>query len=142
MHLVHCTIMHHMHHMHHIHQVLEVLEEQVPKCGVKEAPANERLGRRVEVPSLRPGGRAAVHSLREQTFHISGARLFNILPKNIRNTKYSQDEFKMALDQFLATLPDQPRMGGLVPEALDQVTGRSSNSLLAWGSTMHFRVPT
>ena len=113
----------------------KVLEEKVPNCGVKEAPANERLGRRVEVPSLRPGGRAAVHSLQEQTFQINGARLFNILPKNIRNTKYSQDEFKMALDQFLATLPDQPRMGGLVPEALDQVTGRSSNSLLAWGRT-------
>ena len=37
----------------------KVLEEKVPNCGVKEAPANERLGRRVEVPSLRPGGRAA-----------------------------------------------------------------------------------
>ena len=87
------------------------------------------------MPSLRSGGRAAVHTLREQSFQINGARLFNILPKNIRNTKNSQDEFKMALDQFLATVPDQPRMGGLVPEAVDQVTGRSSNSLLAWGRT-------
>ena len=113
----------------------KVQEGRVPNCGVEEAPASERLGRRVEVPGLRPGGRGAVQTLREQSFQVNGARLFNILPKNVRNITKSQDDFKAAVDQFLATVPDQPRMGGLVPEAVDQVSGRQSNSLLAWGRT-------
>jgi hypothetical protein len=43
-----------------------------------------------------------------------------------------QDEFKAALDQYLGRIPDQPRIGGLVPTAVDRVTGKQSNSLLAW----------
>ena len=30
------------------------------------------------------------------------------------------------------TIPDQPKMGSLVPAAVCEVTGRQSNSLLAW----------
>ena len=111
----------------------KVLEGRVPNCGVAETPTNERLGRRVEVPRLLPGGRGAVHTMREQSFQVNGARLFNSLPKELRSMRQSQEDFKASLDQFLATVPDQPRMGGLVPEATDQLTGRQSNSLLAWG---------
>ena len=112
----------------------KVLEGKVPNCGVVEAPANERQGRRVTIPSLRPGGRRAAQTLREQSFQINGARLFNSLPRKIREIKYSQEDFKEALDLYLAQIPDQPRMGGLVPAAVDQQTGRQSNSLLAWGT--------
>ena len=42
-----------------------------------------------------------------------------------------QDDFKEALDKYLSSVPDQPRMGSLIPEATDQPTGRQSNSLLA-----------
>ena len=108
------------------------LEGRVPDCGVAEAPANPRLGRRVAVPALLPGGRRSVQTLREQGFQINGARLFNCLPKKVRNITLDQEEFKVALDQHLAGVPDQPRMGGLVPGAVDQVSGKQSNSLLAW----------
>ena len=95
------------------------------------AAANERLGRWVEVPRLLPGGRRAVQTMREQSFQINGARLFNCLPKHVRNIS-NKDDFKAALDQHLSSVPDQPRMGGLAPVAVDQVSGRMSNSLLAW----------
>ena len=84
------------------------------------------------MPHLLPGGRAAIQTLRENSFQIDGPRLFNSLPKKIRDIKTSQDDFKEALDIFLMTIPDQPRMGSLVPRATDQQTGRQSNSLLAW----------
>ena len=113
----------------------KVLEAKVPNCGVTEAPENERLGRRVAIPALRPGGRRAVQTLREQGFQVNGARLFNSLPKRIREIRNNQDTFKEALDLPLARVPDQPRMGGLLPTAVDQQTGRQSNSLLAWAST-------
>ena len=113
----------------------KVLEAKVPNCGVTEAPANERLGRRGAIPALRPGGRRAVQTMREQGFQVNGARLFNVLPRKLRELRTNQDAFKEALDLHLARVPDQPRMGGLVPTAVDQQTGRQSNSLLAWGTT-------
>ena len=74
----------------------------------------------------------SLKTLRESSFQINGPRLFNALPKRLREMKTTQDEFKEALDLFLMTVPDQPRMGGLVPAATDQTTGHQSNSLLAW----------
>ena len=112
--------------------VWKILQGLAPNCGVELAQPSERLGRRCAVPPLLPGGRAAIQTLREHSFQIQGPRLFNVLPKKIREMRTSQDDFKEALDLFLMTQPDQPRMGGLVPAAVDQVTGRQSNSLLAW----------
>ena len=111
--------------------VWKCLEGRVPACGVTAAATNERLGRRAAVPRLLPGGRMAIQTLREQSFQINGTRLFNCLPRSVRNIS-NQDDFKAALDQHLARVPDQPRMGGLAPEAVDQVSGRMSNGLLAW----------
>ena len=73
--------------------------------------------------------------MRENSFQINGARLFNSLPKKIREIRKYQDEFKIALDEYLSTVPDQPRIGSLVPSATDRLSGRQSNSLLAWTNT-------
>jgi hypothetical protein len=71
--------------------------------------------------------------MKEQCFQINGAKLFNCLPAKIRNLSTTArdrshcalgvDDFKSALDHFLATVPDQLRVGGLVP-------GVETNSLL------------
>ena len=47
------------------------------KCGVEETALNERLGRKVKIPHLVPGGRHAVQTLRDQSFQTNGAHLFN-----------------------------------------------------------------
>ena len=112
----------------------KVLEGFVPNCGVNLAQHNERLGRKVIIPGLKPNGRQAVQTIRENSFQINGARLFNSLSLRIRNMKYNQEDFKIALDNHLCTVPDQPRMGSLVPAATDQLSGRQSNSLLAWAT--------
>ena len=112
--------------------VWKILEGYAPNCGIELAQENQRLGRKVKIPSLARNGRQSIQSLREQGFRINGARLFNILPKKIREIKYNHEEFKEALDVFLSGVPDQPRIGSLVPTATDQMSGRQSNSLLAW----------
>ena len=71
--------------------------------------------------------------LKEQTFQINGAKLFNILPSWLRNQAINSTEanicvqgaedFKAKLDQFLSSIPDQPRLDGLSP-------GVDTNSLL------------
>ena len=110
----------------------KVLEGIVPKCGVNTTPYNERLGRKVNIPGLKRNGRRAIQTMRENSFQINGARLFNSLPMKLRNMKCYQEDFKIALDNHLSSVPDQPRMGSLVPAATDQLSGRQSNSLLAW----------
>ena len=71
--------------------------------------------------------------MKDQCFQINGAKIFNCLPAKVRNLTLTPqvkahsaldvDDFKMALDLFLETVPDQPRIGGLAP-------GVASNSLL------------
>ena len=112
--------------------IWKILEGYAPNCGVELAPENSRLGRKIKIPSLSKKGRQAIQTMRENSFQINGAKLFNSLPSKIRNIKRDLEEFKEALDGYLSTIPDQPRMGSLVPAATDQLTGRQSNSLLAW----------
>lgn len=112
--------------------IWKTLEEYVPNCGVSQAPLNTRLGRKCLIPSLKPNGRRAVQTLREQSFQVNGARLFNCLPKKLRDMRYNQDDFKSELDKYLSSVPDQPRLGTLIPEAVCRVTSRQSNSLTAW----------
>merc|ERR1719319_729650 len=114
--------------------VWKIIQGLVPNCGVEGAPPNERLGRRCVVPPLLPQGRAAIQTLREHSFQVDGPRLFNVLPKKIREMRTGMEDFKEALDLFLMAVPDQPRMGSLVPAAVNQRTGKQCNSLLAWSS--------
>ena len=48
---------------------------------------------------------------------------------------YSIASLKKGLDLWLATAPDQQRIGHLTPGVVDRVTGWQSNSLLAWVGT-------
>ena len=57
-------------------------------------------------------------------------KLFNSLPKEIRNMKkFTEDEFKEKLDEYLQKLPDQPKIDGLIPWGQD-LEGKPSNSIL------------
>ena len=67
---------------------------------------------------------AAVKRAREASLGVKGCRIFNLLPDSIRNIRGgSVDSFKLALDSFLSSVPDQPTIGGLTRAA-------ESNSLL------------
>ena len=56
---------------------------------------------------------------------------FNVLPKKLRNSKSKDvEEFKSLLDNFLQSIPDEPKDGEYVPSACDQITLKPSNSLI------------
>ena len=90
---------------------------------------SERRGREVILPLGKGTGK--VQSLREGSFQVHGARIFNSLPKHIRNTtRVSTDEFKEKLDIFLQTLPDEPKFANYVPSASNQSDASPSNSII------------
>ena len=66
----------------------------------------------------------AVKRAKEASLQVKGARLFNLLPKNLRGMKgVTLDTFKANLDRWLSAIPDQPTTAGRQRAAL-------SNSLL------------
>ena len=65
-----------------------------------------------KVPALKPKERKK----REESFQTAGPKLFNCLPKLIRNMKrIGVEEFKEQLDQFLSTVLDEPKISRAMP---------------------------
>ena len=83
-----------------------------------------RNGRKIVPKSVNWKSPALIRNAKERSLGVRGARIFNLLPENIRtmNTDHV-DMFKNHLDIFLSNVPDQPTMPGLVRAA-------QSNSLL------------
>ena len=63
-------------------------------------------------------------TLQENAITVFGSRLYNSLPKYLRDIESVKTEkFKFELDKFLDTIPDQPKMPNFV-------TASGSNSIL------------
>ena len=108
--------------------IWKIMEGFVPNCGVNWTNAEERRGRLCEVPKLK--GSKEVQKCRRQSFQMSGPKVWNSLPRNVRNvTKCGIEQFKEALDCFLTKVPDEPKTDGLTPGATDMISGRATNSL-------------
>ena len=112
----------------------KILEGLVPNCGL-EALHSERRGREIKIPPLR--GKSSVRTLRDQSFQVNGPKLFNSIPKKVRNlTKVSVGEFKEQLDKFLEMIPDQPNVDGLTPTACNLYNAAPSNSIVDQARTI------
>ena len=110
--------------------VWKVLEGLVPNPGILTRDPGTK-GRIIKIPSLCTRSSARVRTLREASLNIHGARLFNALPKSIRDIKSCDIlQFKEKLDCFLSKIPDQPKIGTLIPDCCDQMTAQPSNSLV------------
>ena len=85
---------------------------------------NPRRGRLVAVPNYPSHAPASVRRAREASLAVQGARLFNNIPRHLRDTfTGTVDQFKAGLDSWLATIPDQPTI-------LGRLRAAESNSLL------------
>ena len=77
-------------------------------------------------------GSNEIRKLRRKSFQLTGPTLFNSMPKKLRNLKrICVDEFKMSLDEYLMTIPDQPKVPGMTPAAMTS-NSVASNSLIHW----------
>ena len=88
---------------------------------------NDRLGRSCTVPPLVKRGTQFIQTMKNNSFLVLGAQLFNILPHNIRNiTNCKFELFKSAVDGFLSSVPDEPHLNGYN----NRTNGAVSNCLL------------
>ena len=111
----------------------------MPNC-VLELHQSDSRGRQVAIPALK--GSQAVKKLREQSFQVSGPRLFNCLPQSIRNiSRVPGDTFKEQLDLFLTKIPDEPNVEGLTPSTCDLFTAKSSNYIIDQARSIKIRRP-
>ena len=108
--------------------VWKILEGYVPNLNKNTIRCRTSLrhGRMCAVPSTSNNVPTSLQSLREGTLSIHGARLFNVLPVQLRNMKGSSlPKFKEKLDEFLKSVPDEPQCCGYTANRR-----AASNSLL------------
>ena len=92
--------------------------------SVQFTSASGRRGRTALPHEVVKSSPASVRRARESSLGVKGARIFNLLPVELRNIDSNNVEvFKKELDTFLERIPDQPTTSGLGRAA-------ESNSLL------------
>ena len=85
---------------------------------------SSRTGRKVIPAQVLLLASPAVRNARAASLAVKGAQLFNFLPIQLRNSEHGDIlMFKNHLDIFLADIPDEPTVAGLVRRA-------QTNSLL------------
>ena len=68
----------------------------------------------MELPPFAVGCPASVRNALETSLRVKGARLYNLLPKELREQDgCSVESFKANLDTWLSIVPDQPTIPGI-----------------------------
>ena len=112
--------------------IWKILEHKMPNLNDHldssiqiESKTEHRLGRTCKLVQLAscPG---YLQSVRKQSLKCNGPKVFNSLPKEIRNlTGVTLEQFKLRLDSFLKLVPDEPFMRS-------SNVGRRQNSNSVW----------
>ena len=95
---------------------------------------SDRRGRQISVAPYPRNSPASVRNARESSMQVQGARLFNSLPRYIRDISTgSVESFKTELDGWLDSIPDQPTIPNMSRSAvtnsiLDQINYRTEEA--------------
>ena len=110
-------------------RILEGLSPNLSSTPITEV-VNPRRGRSCVVPKVPMYAPSRLQNIRESSFAVRGPQLFNSLPGHLRDMRdCALAEFKSALDSFLKTIPDEPRLPGLTAESR-----LPSNSITQWAT--------
>ena len=94
--------------------IWKISQGLVKGYDLKFTSTDGRRGRTVIPHAIVNTSPASVRKARESSLGVRGAKLFNLLPLNLRNLNSScVDTFKKNLDDFLSNIPDQPTVSGL-----------------------------
>ena len=88
------------------------IAQQLVKGYDLEFVHNPRRGRLAAVNPLDHHAPPAVKRARESSLKVKGSKLFNVIPKVLRDMNGTVDQFKAGLDKWLSSIPDQPTVPG------------------------------
>ena len=115
-------------------QMFKIYKELIPNNLQLEFYETSRHGPKCKRRKLISKS-ARVNSLRCNSFSDVGAKLFNILPKQLKESP-TKDIFKRKLDKMLSKLPDRPPIPGYVGHndnnIWDWLAPRESRPSLSW----------
>ena len=94
-----------------------------------------RFGRKIELPKL-SGSVGSIKTIRERTINVFGARLFNSMPRIIREYSGDFKGFKSMIDSYLMEVPDCPVLDGYISHNMDE-NNKPSNSLIHWNKNLN-----
>ena len=80
------------------------------RFSIRTYQNSHRLGRFCKIPPINTGETAGMKTLVDMSFAVHAPKLFNGLPKTIREFDGSVDSFKNRLDGFLSQIPDEPSL--------------------------------
>ena len=94
--------------------IWKILERIVPNFTEQndgiEVLHSDRRGRTCFQPAVQ---RSPYQELRNASLAVQGVKLFNSIPKYLRNlTGCSKEKFKYSLNKFLCQVPDEPQIPG------------------------------
>ena len=113
----------------------KIIEGYAPNLKLNKitTKCSDRRGRFCVLPRLKRECTAKTTTIRENSFAVHAAKLFNELPKEIRNmSSVTIETFKRHLDKTLASIPDQPSVPGYAGQR-----SAATNSLL--DQIQHYR---
>ena len=126
------------HERYRIFYIWKIVKGIIPNFGISWN-SNSRRGRMISIPKVNSKIPASAISLREQSLSVHGGKLYNLLPRHIRDFEGSRENFKILLDEFLQSIPDQPLCEGLYPAPISSSTNRNSNSIIDWVIYLNMR---
>ena len=93
-----------------IWKIVKGLAPPIVSGGRSEIQITEggRRGRLCVLPVVDRTSPASTQTLLEHSLPINGPRIFNALPRNLRDFDGSLETFKSKLDCYLQSVPDQP----------------------------------
>ena len=111
-------------------KILEGIAPNISDDHGISAQKHPRRGRECRVPKVSTSAPSRIQTIRFSSFAVKGPRIFNSLPKHLRNfTGGMVDNFKHRLDVYLQNIPDEPLIPGYT--AFRTV---NSNSIIAWSA--------
>ena len=114
--------------------VYKIITGQVQNCGINWTNSDNSGTIVAEV-----GTQKYFQTQRENSFHYTAPRLFNKLPRSLRDDRISTlNEWKMKLDKILAKIPDEPVVSDLTPGLCEHLNSKPTNSLYYWLTHLDF----
>ena len=106
--------------------VRKILNGDTPNCGLIWKN-NVHKGNIFSIRYSPNGTSSHIKGIRLNSFQVQGPELFNILPKEIRDSTISSDRWKSLLDKYLDEIPDMPYIIDLDSGLCDRHTSNPTN---------------